>query len=146
MAKKEIQLYARISRADPKTGLVKEITTGELMPRYETQGGHYFSAQRNSTCFSLGNIRPQLPISNYLMSQGGKKAEEEKEKYKKNLIKEILSNYFEFLENKIKREKINPREYKLTRRDVVEYYKKYKHLNDELLKKNGRSRKKPYVL
>ncbi|MDR0651470.1 MAG: hypothetical protein LBG59_09040 [Candidatus Peribacteria bacterium] len=68
LALMQIQLYAKISRAD-KNGMVKEITTGKKVHRKETQGGHFISAQWNSTCFDLYNIRPQLKKSNFDMSQ-----------------------------------------------------------------------------
>ena len=76
-AKQEFQLYSKISRAD-ENGLVREITTGQLVHWRETQGGHYISASVNITCFELNNVWPQFPGSNKIMSMGDQKAETEK--------------------------------------------------------------------
>ncbi|MDR0607557.1 MAG: hypothetical protein LBG52_04290 [Candidatus Peribacteria bacterium] len=60
IARKVRQLRVKRMNAD-KEGYVIEITTGQRVPRYETQGGHYISATYKSISLNLDNIHPQFP-------------------------------------------------------------------------------------
>ena len=129
-AKQEFQLYSKISRAD-ENGLVREITTGQLVHWRETQGGHYISASVNITCFELNNVWPQFPGSNKIMSMGDQKAETEKVKYRAELIKRIGEEKV----NNLEQLAMLSRKWTKVRFGsgfFAELYKKYKALNDEI--------------
>ena len=129
MAREELQLYCKISRAD-KNGIVEEITTGDKVHWRLTQGWHYVSASIAQTCFDENNIRPQYWWSNKQMSQWDKQAMLIKEKYRKNLVKRIGEEAVQNLE----------RIEKYWKNELIkswwtlfsEIYKKYKELNDKI--------------
>lgn len=129
-AKQEFQLYSKISRAD-ENGLVREITTGQLVHWRDTQGGHYISASINITCFNLDNVWPQFPGSNKIMSMGDQKADTEKAKYRAELIKRIGAEKVGELEQLAEDSKkwIKVRFWSSF---FIEMYEKYKTLNDEI--------------
>lgn len=129
-AKQEFQLYWKISRAD-ENGLVREITTGQLVHWRETQGGHYITASVNATCFVLDNVWPQFPGSNKIMSMGDQKAELEKAKYKAELIKRIGAEKVGELEQLAEDSKKGVKVC-FWSSFFVEIYEKYKALNDEI--------------
>ena len=129
-AKQEFQLYSKISRAD-ENGLVREITTGQLVHWRETQWGHYISASVNIACFELNNVWPQFPGSNKIMSMGDQKAQAEKDKYRTELIKRIglekVNNLEQLAVISKKWTKI-----RFGSNFFSEIYEKYKALNDEI--------------
>lgn len=133
-AKQEFQLYSKISRAD-KNGLVREITTGQLVHWRETQGGHYITASVNATCFVLDNVWPQFPGSNKIMSMGDQKAELEKAKYKAELTKRIGAEKVGELEQLAEDSKKGVK-VRFWSSFFVEIYEKYKALNDEIFAKH----------
>lgn len=133
-AKQEFQLYSKISRAD-ENGLVREITTGQLVHWRETQGGHYISASVNITCFELNNVWPQFPGSNKIMSMGDQKAETEKAKYRAELIKRIGEEKVNNLEQLAMLSK-KWTKVRFGSGFFAELYKKYKALNDEIFAKH----------
>lgn len=144
-AKQEFQLYSKISRAD-ENGLVREITTGQLVHWRETQGGHYISASVNITCFELNNVWPQFPGSNKIMSMGDQKAETEKAKYRAELIKRIGEEKVNNLEQLAMLSK-KWTKVRFGSGFFAELYKKYKALNDEIFAKHpdwNREKKKDF--
>ena len=133
MAKEELQLYCKISRAD-KNGIVEEITTGDKVHWRLTQWWHFVSASIAQTCFDENNIRPQYWWSNKQMSQWDSRALKIKEKYRKNLVKKIWEEAVQNLE----------RVEKYWKNELIkswstlfsEIYKKYKALNDKIFEQN----------
>lgn len=139
-AKSEFQLYAKLSRAD-KNWIVQEITTWKYVHWRECDWGHYISASVKQTCFEIDNVRPQFSGSNMIMSMWDKNAEQEKAKYRKNLIKKIWIERVEELEYIWKYGKNILLKVKYPSNEEI--YNKYKTLNDEIFKKNPtRSRNK----
>jgi hypothetical protein len=67
------------------------------------------------------------------MSQGGKQAEIEREKYRRNLIKEIGENNVEYLERQKELEKKDPSQFKMPKSKYKQIYTYYKKLNDRIL-------------
>lgn len=132
-AKQEFQLYAKISRAD-KNWIVQEITTDQFVHWRECDGWHYISASVKQTCFDIDNVRPQFSGSNMIMSMGDKNAEQEKEKYRKNLIKRIWKERVEELDYIWKYGKNTLLKVKAPSNEEI--YNKYKKLNDEIFSNN----------